>query len=239
MPGYIIHLAEANIILSMLDQKENFKYKEDLEWRKLFQYGVLAPDIGGKECKQMSHFWNHEDKKKVIQTPDLYLFLQKYKIGVDNPLLYGYFAHLHLDKFFWENYVKHCVTFIDHFGKEENNLEKIEAVKIRKSNQIVSIKQFFSEEYLYGDYTKLNLYFIRRYGIKLPEYPTKRELSIMKIQTVDFEKFSNMLKKIEEFIRQSEKYSENELKVFSKYSIERFLKKITRKFLYYDRKEIQ
>lgn len=44
MPSYIIHLAEAEIIWSMLEQKENFKYKEDLKWKKLFQYGVLLPD---------------------------------------------------------------------------------------------------------------------------------------------------------------------------------------------------
>lgn len=236
MPSYIIHLAEAEIIWSMLEQKENFKYKEDLKWKKLFQYGVLLPDIGGKEYKKMSHFWDHEKEKKIIQTPDLYLFLQKHKIDIDNPLLYGYFAHLHLDKFFWENYVKHCITFINHLRKEENNLEKVEAVKIQKSNQIVSMEKFFSEEYLYGDYTKLNLYFIRRYGIKLPEYPTKTELSMMKIQIVDLDNFSNMLKKIEIFIKQSGEHSESILKVFQKDLLERFLKEMAKKFLYIERK---
>lgn len=230
MPGYIIHLTEAQLILSILEKKSDFIYKNDKEWKKIFEYGVLLPDAKDKKYKEKSHFWNEGDKGKIVRTPDLSAYLKSHSINVSDPLSYGYFAHLHLDKVFFEEYLNKYIMFLNSSGEEEIYMDKVSSVKIRESGELIPVNQFFSDKYLYGDYTKINLLLINKYHITLPDVPVKKDQNIMKMQKQEFDEFCHIFDKIKNFIEQSHENLE-ELKVIQIRTLEQFLKKTAREFL--------
>ena len=120
---------------------------------------------------------------QIVIAPDLEAFMKQYSChlqkdpsmfssaSLPDPLLCGYLAHLHLDQCFFGRYFDRCVEFIDENGTPQKQFQKIHAARIRKSQEVVSLEQFFSNEYLYGDYTKLNHYFIEQYKLEIPVYP--------------------------------------------------------------------
>lgn len=181
MPGYIIHLAEAELILKKLQDKNIHPAKE---WKQQFQYGALLPDAVSGSGKKKSHFWREADMDQIVIAPDLEAFMKQYSChlqknpsmfssaSLPDPLLCGYLAHLHLDQCFFGRYFDRCVEFIDENGTPQKQFQKIHAARIRKSQEVVSLEQFFSNEYLYGDYTKLNHYFVEKYKLEIPVYPT-------------------------------------------------------------------
>lgn len=181
MPGYIIHLAEAELILKKLQDKNIHPAKE---WKQQFQYGALLPDAVSGSGKKKSHFWREADMDQIVIAPDLEAFMKQYSChlqknpsmfscaSLPDPLLCGYLAHLHLDQCFFGRYFDRCVEFIDENGTPQKQFQKIHAARIRKSQKVVSLEQFFSNEYLYGDYTKLNHYFVEKYKLEIPVYPT-------------------------------------------------------------------
>ena len=73
MPGYIMHMAEANLIL-----KEIGSGKND-DWKRRFIAGNLLPDTKKKERKVTSHFWNPDTLEDMAIAPDLSRFLDKYE----------------------------------------------------------------------------------------------------------------------------------------------------------------
>ena len=180
MPGYIIHLAEAELILKKLQDKNIHPAKE---WKQQFQYGALLPDAVSGSGKKKSHFWREADMDQIVIAPDLEAFMKQYSChlqknpsmfscaSLPDPLLCGYLAHLHLDQCFFGRYFDRCVEFIDENGTPQKQFQKIHAARIRKSQKVVSLEQFFSNEYLYGDYTKLNHYFVEKYQLEIPVYP--------------------------------------------------------------------
>lgn len=180
MPGYIIHLAEAELILKKLQDKNIHPAKE---WKQQFQYGALLPDAVSGSGKKKSHFWREADMDQIVIAPDLEAFMKQYSChlqknpsmfssaSLPDPLLCGYLAHLHLDQCFFGRYFDRCVEFIDENGTPQKQFQKIHAARIRKSQEVVSLEQFFSNEYLYGDYTKLNHYFVEKYQLEIPVYP--------------------------------------------------------------------
>ena len=113
MPGYVIHLTEAKIILDILKRKSQIKGKALNQWQEDFFYGSLLPDAGGRIQKQNSHFWSEAEIGQIIMTPDIDRFLKKYdNVWKQCPLYEGYLAHLHLDREFWKYYIKEQVEFL-------------------------------------------------------------------------------------------------------------------------------
>lgn len=76
MPGYVIHLTEAKIILDILKRKSQRKGKALNQWQEDFFYGSLLPDAGGRIQKQNSHFWSEAEIGQIIMTPDIDRFLK-------------------------------------------------------------------------------------------------------------------------------------------------------------------
>ena len=93
MPGYIMHLAEGKIIQKLLAGTGLLAEGA----ADLFEAGLLLPDTKRKKEKYTSHFWNDADMDKLAIAPDLGLFLAKYGSRLAEPVLLGYYAHLHLD----------------------------------------------------------------------------------------------------------------------------------------------
>ncbi len=172
MPGYIIHLAEAELIIDRLLKEGNAALYTQ-EWQERFRRGCLLPDgIQDKE-KEETHFWNVKDTDELVRLPDLELFIRKYWWKLIRrgkyPEVYGYFVHLCLDRMFFEKYLPEQILRQDARGYPLRSYKGMKSVIIRKTGERISAKELFSKEYLYGDYTTLNEYLINKYQIVLPD----------------------------------------------------------------------
>lgn len=226
MPGYVIHLAEAKLIVDKLEKTmSNIKLK--VTWREEFYYGALLPDAIEKSKKGLSHFWNKKDVKCITMVPDLDAFCKKYVGKRDDPVYWGYLLHLQLDRLFWEKFMKKNVEFIDKDGKETELLENVAGVKLKKNGKIIGVKEFFSEEYLYGDYTKLNDEFIRNYDLIVPSYKDAIENVI---EEADYKEMKNTLNKLKLFIGEN-KIADGQTKVIHFKEMNEFLKETAEQFI--------
>lgn len=219
MPGYIMHLTEAELVIDLLKNMEDTTGIISEEWEDLFRCGNLLPDAVPGSQKQYSHFWDDSDMDNIIIKPCIRKFLNKYKIDINQPLLVGYFVHLYLDEVFYGKYIRKCISFFDENGNLEEMKSKIVFARITGKEDKISISQFFSEEYLYGDYTKLNDYLMNRYNIHIPYKRFLGEIPVKEAVLWNLEGVFHELKTYrEKGIGQS-----NELKIFSKESISEFL----------------
>ncbi len=98
MPGFIIHLAEASMIMNRIGKDL------DSDWKQEFLFGNLLPDtrLGGD--KAISHFWSAEGAENIARAPKLSLFLEKYGHRLNEPVILGYYTHLYLDERYVDEY---------------------------------------------------------------------------------------------------------------------------------------
>ena len=74
MPGYVIHLAEAELIL---DKMRKLRQTDDA-FEQAFLTGTLLPDTRLKGEKRFSHFWDPDKLECLALGPDLARFTDKY-----------------------------------------------------------------------------------------------------------------------------------------------------------------
>lgn len=232
MPGYVIHLMEAKIVYDVL--KKNSKTKKNMaQGQKEFLYGSLLPDAGGKARKQCSHFWNKVESNQIIMTPDINRFLDKYAAAMKQSFLYGgYLAHLHLDREFWNSYIKSQVEFLNINNEPTKYIQELKSVLIKTNGKVISSEEFFSENYLYGDYTRLNKILVQKYNLAIPVYNKYYD---NRIEESDNESMQQVLEKLKIYIADSSTYGEIELTVLSLEKLEIFLQWTAQQFvnLYY------
>lgn len=223
MPGYILHLAEGRLLENSLCKTEMLKGEKDLS---LFQNGLLLPDTKRKKEKRTSHFWNERDLDKLAIAPDLQLFYRKYKDRRTEPALLGYWAHLHLDDCFVRRFWPQNFSFLDAEGKEQVLWDKIRQVQLKKTGQIVPVNTFYSREWYYGDYTRMNARYIRAYGIQIPEVIPGCADNIDEVREEDLYTVQKELKGL-----CAQAKEEEEPKVFSEEQLDAFLKESAEEFL--------
>lgn len=208
MPGFILHMLHGTMYL----KQSGLHYSA--EELKQFQMGLLIPDVNKVHKRQNdeSHFFSSDQKGKILKVPDVNNF--KYRKYIDQPFVLGYAAHLYLDKFFFEEYFKQYVNFLDEDGQATDESDKIEKVYIVKSKKYISVDELFSEDYLYGDYTMLNQYLVKKYHIKMVEFTHIDN----PIKEVDIADFGLIQKSLEEFLKVSS--GEIQMNIFTIESLE-------------------
>ena len=226
MPGYIIHLTEAKMITKILEERKQLNNDFSHEWNQKFFYGALLPDAVEKTKKGRSHFWN-EDKIQIIMQPQIDRFLDKYGISLNNPVALGYLAHLDLDNKFWNEYVKKSVEFLDENRNATEKIESLKCVYLKEKKESITAEQFFSEDYLYGDYTILNKELIDTYNIEVPKYDTRLNGLV---QEVENKEMKNVLDKLEKYTLESKK-TKGDTKVLSLNKLKLFLQETAQKFI--------
>ncbi|MEE1313223.1 MAG: hypothetical protein UHS41_05695 [Lachnospiraceae bacterium] len=223
MPGYIMHMAEANLILKKMEQEKKGK------WKKAFIAGNLLPDTKQKMEKVTSHFWDPNTLDQMAIIPDLSRFLKKYGHMLEHPVVLGYYAHLYLDEQFVTRYWPDMVTFYDDNGVVQTKKKDITKVRIGKSGEWVSREKFFSGEYYYGDYSRLNNYFIDKYNIRLDvDYTQQAWCPIKEVKPKELTKVMGELKRI---MTTCDREKENEILVFSKKRLCKFLEDVSEEFV--------
>lgn len=221
MPGYVIHLAEAHLAAEQI-MREHPYFKEmglaeRLRWKNAFLCGALLPDAAPKEQKAYSHFRNENDFEQAIVAPDLSLFLKEYTPELDQPLLCGYYAHLHLDQLFFYEFLPQYAQCRGENGEPEMRKENISSVYLPLSRETITPHQLLSQEYLYGDYTKLNHPLMQRYQLELPDYAALAGEQVCRIQVMALKE---KLERLRGYLQSNEK--EN-VKIFGMEQLKPFL----------------
>jgi len=138
MASAVIHIAVASEVNKHLNRNNS----------ELF-IGTIAPDIAKLigETKTKSHFLVQDDN-----IPDLDKFLDKYKNKLDNDFVLGYYIHLFTD-YLWFKYFLPEIYDKDIIKKLDGTIVKCENKK--------------AAEYIYNDYTNMNIKLIDEYNLDL------------------------------------------------------------------------
>ncbi len=141
MASSMIHIAIASEL--------NKKLKRD---RYGLLIGTIAPDISKHvgRSKYESHFLNSLDD----EVPNLDKFLEKYKDKLSDDFVLGYYIHLFVD-YLWFKY------FIPEIYDEDNSLIK------KLDGTVVKCNGRMALQYIYNDYTNLNVRLIDDYELDL------------------------------------------------------------------------
>lgn len=224
MPGYVIHLSEAILIMKQFEQKNIVSE----QWRANFLLGALLPDAcQGHGEKSLTHFWKEEDLGKRIIVPDLVKFEKKYSIHFQEAVVFGYFSHLYLDYYFYKEYWPKVLEF-----RTEKNIPSIDSqiashVWLKKQNCCISAEDFFSEAYSYGDYTKMNVWFCEKYQLQVPKY----ERLVGRVpEEAKEERLPRLLEDLNEFLRLGDEIRNEMTKIFDVVEVDNFLQEIAERF---------
>ena len=211
------------MILDILRSKQELPE----QWAAHFMTGNLLPDTRLLKEKRISHFWNPENAGLLAQAPDLELFLGKYRPDMDDPLLLGYLMHLDLDARYVHNFWPRCMAFYNSEGQPETVSERVAEVEILKTGQRVPLKEFFSPGFYYGDYSRMNGYFVRKYHIHPPEWQDILDFHMDEVNLDDMEKICRDLNWL---ISHCGPDDEPELKVFDLQQFDSFIRRSAEEF---------
>ena len=156
MPGFILHLTAARMFLDAFPMKD----ERDVDF---FMTGAFLPDVSSD--KFHSHFRDPALTDRMVEIPDLERFLASYKDKLDDPLIFGYYFHLYVDRRFFLEYLPKIVTYMDSTHTITPVKAEVTLARIQKSGKILPLSKFLSDEYYYGDYTRMNTYLIERYHL--------------------------------------------------------------------------
>lgn len=217
MPGYILHLTEAELIIHAL--KEEGWLLTD-KWINDFRLGSLLPDTKRKKEKITSHFWNPADLEQQAIAPNLPIFLHKYADDLNSPMMLGYLAHLDLDACFVNSFWPSMWEFFDNEHHRQTLQKKIRLVVLKKSRKSIPVKDFFSSGYYYGDYSRMNAYLLDRYHLTVPYYKTITDFPVKEVQTEDLQ---DVLTELQHLCDTVQPGAEKQLAVFDLPSLESFI----------------
>ena len=221
MPGFILHLTAGEMLLDEAKDSKVISTKED---RDMFRTGCIVPDATDR--KRFSHFRNKQQVGKIMQVPDLNLFKEKYGDRLDDPFYLGYFFHLYIDLRFFMEYLPDVVTFYDEEGKVAEYIKTGKMVRLNKSGKIISVDDYRSDKYYYGDYTRMNTYLINRYHIPMDEFDNVTPREMDEINPACFKGFVEKMKSY--FIVAEDEV--NNLEVFDIDKILKCIEEWTREF---------
>lgn len=214
MPGYILHLTAAKMYLDALPDTDPLRRCADLQ--NDFYIGNLLPDAVADKTE--SHFRDPRYLDRMVVWPRPEEFRRRYQDHMRDPVFRGYYFHLYIDKVFFSKYLPAVVEFLDKDGCETELRKEVQAVRLKKSGQMITLDQYLSEEYYYGDYTRMSSWLYEKYH--LPEELTvPGGPCIEEMRDSDIRKVFTQLK---EYRRVSQD-AVTDLKVFDEDRLMRFL----------------
>ena len=189
MPGYILHLTSARMFLDRLPAES--PYRSDPQMRNDFYIENLLPDAVSP--KNASHFYDPEFCDRMIVWPRTEVFLEKYRERMRDPVCLGYYYHLYIDKKFLKEYLPGVAEYYDRNGRRAQRKHEVSEVRLKRNGERIPRDRYLSEEYYYGDYTKMNTYLCERY--QLPEnLRADREPAIEEVRGADLEAVFEMIR---------------------------------------------
>lgn len=217
MPGYILHLTAAKIAIEKCPQLKDTENH--------FLLGSLMPDTV-KE-KAASHFRNPKYKENMIEYPDLDLFRKKYEGLMQDKSCLGYYFHLYTDYKYFCEYLPGLIELWNEKNDVTVKREEVVWVFDKKRNKKISRELFFSDRYLYGDYTKLNRFLVEKYELPL-ELPMQIENP--GIEEVEYENVKSVFAQLQGYMDVAAEESAH-LCVFEAEDLLNFLEQIVEEFI--------
>lgn len=141
MASSMIHIAVASELNKKLNRDKS----------KLL-IGTIAPDISKLigESKRITHFVNDETESDSV--PDLDLFLKKYKNKINDDFVLGYYIHLFTDYLWFKYFLTEIWT--------DDMITKLDGTVVKCEGRMAL-------QYIYNDYTNLNINLIDDYNLDL------------------------------------------------------------------------
>lgn len=152
MPGYVLHLVAARMFLDWLPVDHPFCKNKGL--RNDFYIGNLLPDT--VRDKSHSHFRDPMFRDRMMEWPHPKEFARKYREHMGEAVYQGVWLHLYVDKRFFRDYIPRVVAFYDSGGRITDKRDEIARVFLKKRCESITVDRYLSEDYYYGDYTKMN-----------------------------------------------------------------------------------
>lgn len=222
MPGYILHLTAAKMYLDRLTYEDpEDPLCNDPKQQNDFYIGNLLPDtVTSRAAKAVSHFRDPAYRECMMEWPHPDRFIEKYHDRMEDAVYRGYLFHLYIDRCFFRDYIPEVAVFFDAHGKATGIRDEIAEVRLKKSGVCIPLKRYLSEEYYYGDYTKMNTRLCRQFSLpaelKAGTDPGITETSYAEI--------GRILDELERF-RQVPESAAEDLKVFDLDGVIGFLQK--------------
>lgn len=226
MPGYVLHLAAASLAADVMGLST--------EERKRFYVGSLIPDA--VRDKTYSHFRNPIHRGNLVEYPDLSLFLDRYGSLMENYEALGYAFHLYTDQKFFKEFLPSVVDFLDQDLQAEKRKAFISFARVRKTGDLLAANEFFSKDWYYGDFTKMNTWLVQLFDL-----PVEREEEWCSCENpgfteVDFERIHDIIKELQGYMGMPEEAA-LEVKVFDREALLAFLRETAEGFAgeYYEK----
>lgn len=221
MPGYIIHLVEAELVF----QKMKKYITCDLtDWKARFDWGNLMPDATVSK-KSETHFLNFNSETEGCGI-DLEQFKKRFQKELShpgkNPEIVGYYVHLYLDQLFYKKYLMHYIEMVDKDGKQTDYFEEALKYRVKRSTIYDYDKENFRKT-LHEDFTKLNSYFQNKYNVQIPHTYKHCSLGLSEGLSVQI-----ILEKYQKYQKEE---SNGDLEILDKSSLEQFLQDIADDFI--------
>ena len=126
MPGFILHLTAAQMLLKHLPSHPDFPYP--ISSVNDFLIGNLLPDA--TQQKESSHFRDPLYREKMMVFPDLTRFTAKYRSLLPDSSALGYYFHLYIDRKFFKDFIPQIVEFYNADGEITDMRDEIATVYI-------------------------------------------------------------------------------------------------------------
>lgn len=221
MPGFMIHLTEAAMIMDCM------KRPPDAVWQQEFLLGNLLPDTRLGHDKCISHFWDEDHEADIARAPKLSLFLEKYGHRLEEPVMLGYYAHLYLDERYVDEYWPKTLEFQDAEGRKESRSAFIHHVKVKNSGEVISFEKFFSAEYYYGDYSRSNHWLVEHYHVHPPKY---KPLENIRMDEVEASDLPRVLAELDSLCHRGNPGDEKGMRVFNLTELADFVQRTAESF---------
>lgn len=179
MASVIIHLAVAKKVNELLKRKQN----------DLF-LGAMAPDAAKLvgSSRKISHFITNPNS----DTPELNIFLDKYKNDLDDTFVLGYFIHLVTDVLWFDEFL---VNFVN------------ENVITTKTGEKLTLDEGDVLDIIYNDFTSMNQEVEKYYDLNLEDFYKLESLPKSKIREFPETYFYEVINKIKLINERKSNYS--------------------------------
>lgn len=186
MPGYVMHLTFAQLVKEKLNIKDTNR----------FFVGSLIPDACTcyfDKDKTIGHFGTKLNG--LFKNPNLEFFKNKYGELLKDEAVLGIYAHLYLDKYYYNEYMYDVYHFSD--GTMLN---------LYTGKEFKIWEEFFSRDGIYKEYTAMNKMFISEYNLDIESLNFEIE-DLPRIDELDYSKLKKFKKRIMDFMLEDGKYT--------------------------------
>lgn len=248
MASYVIHDVAGENFLKKINASENTKAGFLLGNLIVDSSIIFGNVINPQKRKQIrnehreeiqnekvsTHFRNKDDAKYNIQLCNLEAFLEKYEQYMYNPTVLGYLFHLYTDNRFFKEVFDDAFISLNEEGEKTVLIEDLAKYIILKNNKIVTPKEFWTEENIYGDYTKMNKLVLDHYKIQFNEALLHRGFKLYRnpgIKEVHYSNIKSVIAATKSFIAESENADATDLKIFDPNKIIEFIDDVSNDFI--------